>query len=54
MADPCDGHPHEDLTGARRVENDLADVPVLADPAQHGGTTLHGNLPGGARAYWGA
>lgn len=41
VADPGDGHPHQHLTAARRVELDLGDLPVPADPADHGGTTLH-------------
>jgi hypothetical protein len=28
-----------------RIEINLADLPVLANPAQHSGTTLHSDLP---------
>ena len=44
MADTGNGHPHQDFTGVGWIEIDLADLPVLADPAQHCGTTLHCNL----------
>jgi hypothetical protein len=45
VADAGNGHPHQDFTGVGRIEINLADLPVLANPAQHSGTTLHSDLP---------
>src|ERR1700679_1300065 len=47
VADTGNGHPYQDFTGVGWIEVDLADLPVLAHPAQHCGTTLHRNLPDG-------
>ena len=43
VADAGDGHPHQDFSGVRRIEIDLADLPVHADPAklQRHDTSLH-------------
>src|SRR6516162_243348 len=45
VADPGYGHPHQDFTAAGRVELNLADLPVHADPAYYSGTTLHCGPP---------
>jgi hypothetical protein len=44
VANAGDGHPHQDLTAAGRIELDLADLPVPSNPANHSGTTLHCDL----------
>jgi hypothetical protein len=41
VADPGNGHPHQDFTGAGGIEINLANLPIHADPADHSGTTLH-------------
>src|SRR3954467_15312640 len=35
VADPRNGHSHQHLTGPRRVEVDLANLPALASAKQH-------------------
>src|SRR6202021_322783 len=41
VADSGNGHPYHDFAGAGRIKNNLADLPVLADPTNYSGTTLH-------------
>jgi hypothetical protein len=41
MAYSGDRHPHQNLAGARRIKFDLADFPILADPADDCGATFH-------------